>query len=122
MLQHRRIKVAHEFFYDHPAPWSDDEINKQMKKDLFWNCYANNIIWCHENEELFDNPIMCDNFVAPPLKDGYIRIKEAIEQYDVVPYEWSKEYIEKILKHTSEYCNARSFIWCYEDEELFKED
>lgn len=121
MLQHRKIKYAVELFQDHVAPWSDEEIDKKMKKSMF-DFFIPNIIWCHNDEELFGNSCKCDSFVETPLKKGYIRIKYAYEQTKYVPYDWDKECIEKNIKYLAEYQNARNFIWCYEDEELFKED
>lgn len=119
-MKERKIKYAIETFVDHPAPWSDEEIDKYMKKSM-WDFFIPNIMWCHNNEELFDNPCKCKGFIETPLKKGHIRIKYACEEIKYVPYDWSREYIQTILKGLAEYQNGRSFIWCYGDDELFKE-
>ena len=119
MLQDRKIKVAYELFEDHEVPWNDEEIDKEMKKSMF-NFLIPSIIWCHNNEELFDNPCKCKTFVETPLKKGYIRIKYACEENKYVPHNYTKQQIEDTLMFLAEHQNARSFIWCYGGEELFR--
>lgn len=120
-MKDQKIKYAIEEFIDKPAPWNDDEIDEYMKKSM-WNFFTPNVIWCYNNEKLFDNPCKCKTFVAIPLKKGYIRIKYAYEKTMYVPYHWDKKYIEDIIRHSAEHQNGRSFIWCYGDQELFAED
>ena len=116
-----KIKYAIEEFIDKPELWTDDMIDRYMKKSM-WNFFIPNIIWCHNNEMLFDNAYKCKTFVATPIKKGYIRIKYAYEKTMYVPYNWDEKRIEDIIRHSAEHQNGHSFIWCYGNEELFKED
>lgn len=120
-MKNRKIKYSIEEIMDYPATYNDDNISNEMKK-IMKHIFISNLIWCHDNEELFNNPCMCDTFVETPIKKGYIRIKYAREHTIYVPYNEPEKYIEHRIKYLAEYQNARSFIWCYEDEELFKED
>lgn len=120
-MKEQKIKYAIEMFIDRPVPWDDEEIDKYMRKSM-WNFFIPNIIWCHDNEELFDMPCNCKTFVATPLKKGYIRIKYACEETMYVPYNWDKKRIEDNIRYSAEHQNGRSFIWCYGDRDLFKED
>ena len=120
-MKNVKIKYAIEEFIDMPETYSDEDIDKYMKK-LMFNFFISSIIWCHNNEELFDNPCKCKTFVETPLKKGYIRIKYACEETKYVSYSCGKDNITDIIKHLAEHQNGYSFIWCYGDKELFKED
>lgn len=120
-MKEQKIKYAVEMFVDKPAPWSDEEIDKYMKKSM-WDFLIPNIVWCHNNEELFDKSHMCKTFVATQLKRGYIRVKYACEKTIYLPSNWDKKRIEENIRCSAEHQNGRSFIWCYGNQELFKED
>lgn len=120
-MKNVQIKYAIEEFVDIPETYNDEDIDRYMKK-LMFNFFISNIIWCHNDEKLFDDSHMCKTFVATPIKKGYIRIKYASEQTQYVPYSWDKYRITDTIKHIAEHQNGHSFIWCYGDKKLFKED
>lgn len=121
MMFKKRIKYATETFAEKLIPWTEDEIDKEIRS---WILFGNskNIIWCHEGEELFDNPHINRSFKQATKPNGYIRIKYASEQVISVPIEWGVERIESFLLQLAIRSNRRSFIWCDEREELFKEN
>lgn len=117
----KRIKYAMETFAEKLIPWAEDEIDKEIRSWILLGS-SKNIIWCYDSEELFDNPHINRSFKQTTKPNGYIQIKYASEQTTSVPTEWGAERIESFLLQLAIRSNRRSFIWCDECEELFKEN
>lgn len=122
-MANKLIKFAKEEFYDVPEDWTDEQISNK----LWWlRSYPYGpMIWCHYDEQLFDNPYINENYVEKPIPKGYKRIRNADQQKRYTQNWWFRDW------KTPEECitenvaclgyKGPSFIWCWGDEELFKE-
>lgn len=123
-MAHKLIKFAKEEFYDVPEDWTDEQISNK----LWWfRPYPYGpLIWCHYNEQLFDNPYINEKFVEKPVPKGYKRIRNA-DQREIYTEHWwfinrknaEDAITDRIRCHNP--IDSPSFIWCWGDEELFKE-
>ena len=124
MIREIKIKYAVELFQDYPTDWTDEMIDQDMRKWMK-RIFAQSVVWCHNDEELFKNPYKCKKFVNIPIKKGCVRIRYAKEETIYVDYRLFKEdpySATKLIRHLAEYQNARSFIWCRDGQSLFKEN
>lgn len=114
------IKFMVEEICDVSEDWTDDQISNHL---LFWGQRGvGPLVWCDYDEQLFDNPYINKHYVEKPgPAPGYRRIRYAREQhrYPGWPYNRSKEDMEDYVR--SRCWRGPSYIWCYGDEELFKE-
>lgn len=112
------IKYAIEYVIYKPSSWTENDIDEYMKKMVFFGrC---NATWCYENEILFDEANKCLNFRTIKAPKDYIAIKYAIEKIITIPYTWNELQIKLFLSKLSMCANGKSFIWCYDNDELFK--
>lgn len=121
----KRIKFAKEDFYDVPIDWTDEQIDNK----LWWMPRPpyGPTIWCHYNEELFDDPYIGKaNYVEKPIPAGKKRVRVARQDYRTIDGGWFmyQHNVEDAITDRIRCCgltNSPRFIWCWEDEELFKE-
>ena len=118
MLEHRNIKYAYIKTWDLPQEWGDAEINNHFK-EYKQHYYCRDIIWCHNNEELFDNYHKCHKYTQTPVKNGCQRVKYAIEEVGLIRYNYVDKDIIYQKTYVGEQINALGFVWCEENEVLF---
>ena len=117
MLEYRKIKFAYIKTCDLPQEWIEQEINHHFK-DLKRHYYGD-IIWCHNDEELFDCYYKCPKYTETPIKPKCQRIKYAIEEIGPVRYDYNDQDIIYQKTYVGEKCNYIGFVWCEENETLF---
>lgn len=121
----KKVKFAKEDFYDVPEDWTDEQIDNKI-------CWLRSYpygptIWCHYDEPLFDNPhIGKANYIEKPIPDGYKRVRVAQQKYRYLDGGWfiNRKNVEDAITDRIRCCgltDSPSFIWCWGDEELFKE-
>lgn len=121
----KKIKFAKEDFYDVPEDWTDEQIENQLWRQ---NTYPYGpTMWCHYDEQLFDNPhIGNPNYVEKPIPKGHKRVRVARQKYRYTNGGWFllEDNVEDAITNHIRCCgitNSPTFIWCWGDEELFKE-
>ena len=117
MLQYRKIKFAYIKTWDLPQEWADNEINNHFKE--LRRYYCGDIIWCHNNEELFDHYYPCPKYTQTPIKNKCQRIKYAIEEIGPVNNDYCDTDIIRQETYIAEKRNYIGFVWCEEYEKLF---
>ena len=117
MLEYKKIKFAYIKTWDLPQEWGDKEINNHFKE--LKRYYCGDIIWCYNNEELFDHYHKCPQHTQTPVKNGHQRIKYAIEEIGPIRYNYVDKDIIYQKTTVGDKCNYLGFVWCEEDEKLF---
>ena len=119
------IKFAKESFYDVPVDWTDEQINNK----IWWlrEYPYGPTIWCHYDEQLFDHPYICkENYVEKPIPEGKKRVRVAQQHTRYIKLDWFlwRGTVEEVITdHIRCFglTDSPRFIWCWGDEELFKE-
>jgi hypothetical protein len=117
MLEYRKIKFAYIKTWDLPQEWIDQEINNHFKE--LKRYYYGDVIWCHNDEELFDYYYKCPKYIETPIKNECQRIKYAIEEIGPIRYDYVDQDIVHQKTSVGDKCNYIGFVWCEENETLF---
>lgn len=119
----KMVKYGIERVSDVPVEWPDEKIDAYLS---MWGPITNATIWCDYDETLFDNPHIIKDYIENPIQDGYRRIRVAHEEFIHLKLNRfaSEEELNKTVTDEIRWrCfgSGYTFIWCWGDEELFKE-